>query len=365
LALRSGDVLTVRVDGSALHLRGRGVDVRLEAGDRVALPGGHRVSAVVDVAAVPVPRTLIVDSTFLHAAMVAWTAMLVALSALWFAPRARLDEGGAGLPADARRWLSLPGGVARHQGRPVWSSRGRRPHDAERPTVPERRGVPLPRRAGAGPSLEETLAAMKQALHGSAGGGAVDPVGDLRRAIAVAPVLGAGVGGLAPRDPAVIGSGTSIIAAGEAARLSALLRARVERSERMQPPSPPAKTTYPVQLLDLPAASVDTDAVDAVPDLDPIVREQLLRAVRLRGNVLRGCYEAWGLAADPRRTGRLVVEFTLRPDGHAVDVTTVATDGLRLVGDCVRRAAVEWYLGDGLVDAPTRLSFPFVLRPRR
>ena len=34
-----------------------------------------------------------------------------------------------------------------------------------------------------------------------------------------------------------------------------------------------------------------------------------------------------------------------------------------MVADCVVRAAGEWYLGDGLVDAPTRLSFPFLLQP--
>jgi hypothetical protein len=86
--------------------------------------------------------------------------------------------------------------------------------------------------------------------------------------------------------------------------------------------------------------------------------------VHQRTNVVRSCYESWGIAENALRRGRLVIEFTLRPDGHLDDVTTTDSGGLQRVGDCVRRAAVEWYLGDGLVEQPTRLSFPFWLRPR-
>jgi len=251
----------------------------------------------------------------------------------------------------------------RHAGRPVWSSSGRRPSPAERPAVAPRRGVPRPRRQGPGPSLEQTLLAMKEALPGADGLASRDSVGDLSRAIAAAPVLGAGMGGLSPRDPVVSGVGSSVVAAGTTACLARSPRERDAALEGATPLSP-QKATYPVQLVDVPPATVDAERAFATAALDPLSRERLLRAMRMRSTVLRGCYESWGLAVDARRRGRLVVELTLRPDGRVDDLQTTASDGVPLVGDCVRRAAVECYLGDGLVDAPTRLSFPLLLRPR-
>jgi hypothetical protein len=363
VALRTGAVFDVDVDRGCVILRGEGVEARLAPGGATALASGHIVVVGLDHACARAPRSFDVDTTFLHATMIGLATTICLFSALWFAPVTRFDEGGAGVPAEARRWLTLPGGAARTTGPAVFRASGRRPHEAERLLVEQRRGRPLPPRPGPGPSLQRTIELMKQALHGADGHSVRDPVGELSRAIAAAPVLGAGVGGLSPRDPVVAGPGAGVIAAGSTAQLSSVLRGRTEALEAAQPAAP-RRPTYPVQLIDVPDAAVDAQRIDAAAALDPFVREQLVRAVRLRSNVLRGCYESWGLVADHLRSGRLVVELTLLPDGHVASVTTTTTTGLQAVGDCVARAAGEWYLGDGLVDEPLRLSFPFLLRPR-
>jgi hypothetical protein len=88
--------------------------------------------------------------------------------------------------------------------------------------------------------------------------------------------------------------------------------------------------------------------------------------VRQRHNAIRYCYESWGLTADAGRTGRVILEMTLLPNGRVQDAkASVDDNGLKLVGQCVERMASEWYLGDGLVSEPTRLAFPFVLKPSK
>jgi hypothetical protein len=364
VVLRTGETFDVDGDGDDdVGIRGAGVAARVASGGSVGLPSGRIVTVERDRSSPRAPLWITVDSTFVHATMLGVAATVCMFSALWFAPLERFDEGGAGLPANARRWLTLSGGAARSIGRPVFAATGRPPHEAERLSTGRRATQPALRQAGSGPSLERTLEAMNQALRGPGGDGTRDAIGDLARAIAAAPVLGAGIGGLSPRDPADAGAGSGVVAAGTTAQLSQLLRGRTDNLERSRPPPPP-RPTYPVQLVDVPDAAVDAQRVDATPDLDPFVREQLMRAIRLRSNVLRACYESWGLSVDRLRSGRLVVELTLLPDGHVDRISTTTSDGLDAVGTCVTRAAAEWYLGDGLVDAPTRLSFPFVLKPR-
>jgi hypothetical protein len=361
--LRTGDVVDVEVDDDGLLVHGEGAPARLRSGDATPLPSGHVAVVYRDHAAPRLPLDLSVDSTFLHATMIGVAFTICLFSACWLAPVDRFDEGGAGLASNTRRWLSLPGGTARTTG-VSFHAAGRPPQEAERIVVEQQQGRPLPRHAGPGPSLERTLEAMKQALHGADADGARDPMGELTRAIAAAPVLGAGVGGLSPRDPVDAGPGNGVIAAGSTTQLSTILRGRADTIEKTQPPLA-RPTTYPVKLIDVPDAAVDAERVDAATALDPFVREQLMRAIRRRSNVLRSCYESWGLANDDLRSGRLAVELTLLPDGHVTEIATTTTAGLASVGGCVERAASDWYLGDGLVDAPTRLSFPFLLQPRR
>ncbi len=381
IRLRTGEVLRARVVADAagdacgaLELRGDGVLVTLTPGQLCVLSppttagpvghAGHMLHADVDDGAAAAPSSGGVDSTMLHATMIGVALQVCVLSALWLAPVGNPSDSGAGVPSEARRWLSLPGGTARAVGKPTFSATGRKADEAEKVEARKRRGAGLPRKPGKGPSLEQTLEAMKRALHPGEDGDLRETLGQLTMAVARAPQLGAGVGGLSPRDPVDTGPGSGVIGAGTTVALDDLLRRRVTDTDQKATPTP-RRTTYPVTLQEVPVAAVDGARIDADPELDPVVRDHLTRTIRSRHNVIRGCYEAWGLAADARRSGRLVLELTLLPNGRVENLTAETSSAeLRMVGDCVVRAATEWYLGDGLVQAPTRLSFPFVLQPR-
>jgi hypothetical protein len=364
--LRTGEVFVVHVVDDALHIKGDHVHAIVKAGQRLALPAGHEFVVMPEPRPAPAQRSpFAVDSTLLHSAMIAFATTICVVSALWLHPVGLPGEPGAGVPGEARRWLALPGGRAPVVGRATFSMSGRPIDLGERFTLAARTSGMPAQAHGPRPSLETTLAAMQDALHGGQASNRGDAVGELSRQVASAPVLGAGVGGLSPRDPVESGAGNGVIGAGESLKKNLLVvRAAADR----EPAQPlPTRTTYPVTLVDVPSAAVSDDGgLAAAPELDPVVREHLTRMIRTRHNVVRACYEAWGLAADAHRAGRLVLELTLRPDGRVEALSTItSTPSLDRVGSCIERAAAEWYLGDGLVDAPTRLAFPFNLQPRQ
>jgi hypothetical protein len=363
LALRTGDVVDVVVADGHLEVRGDRLEAILQPGQRLILPAGHVLLAEPDVPNPVAVGALSVDSTLLHAGMIAVAMTICAFSALWLHPTSGPADPGGGLRSDNRRWLSLPGGSAGVVGRPVFQATGRTLDLGERFELRPTPGAAAPTPAAPRETLEATLAEMARALRPDGQGGEQkDPLGEAVRQVAAAPVLGAGVGGLSPRDPVDTGRGAGVIGAGDSQRLEALRRQQVRDDARALP----ARTIYPVQLADVPDAAVTAGGrIDATPELDPMVREHLSRMIRTRHNVVRACYEAWGLAANASRKGRLVLELTLRPDGRVEAVHTEGSDpGLERVGACVVRAASDWYLGDGLVEEPTRLAFPFNLQPR-
>lgn len=366
LRLRTGEELKARVVDGGLEIRGTQLLVTLTPGQFCSLPAGHVLHADVDAGSPRIVSFGGVDSTMLHATMIGVALQVCVFSALWLTPVTSPSDVGAGIASDARRWLAMPGGTASSIGRATFAATGRKPLEGERVETKRARGTPpLPARRGKGPSLDQTLEAMKAALHPGDGGELRESLGQLSLAPAQAPQLGAGVGGLSPHDPVDSGPGSGVIGAGTTVALDDLLRRRIDDADLKTPRLPPkSPTMFPVQMQEVPDADVAGARIDADPELDPIVREHLTRTVRARHNVIRACYEAWGLAADARRSGRLVLELTLQPDGHVTDVTAqTSSDELRRVGDCVVRAAADWYLGD-VVEQPTRLSFPFVLQPR-
>jgi len=370
--LRTGCRIEVEVgDDDTLHVTGDRLDATLSPGQRLHLPAGHELLVELDNAPAPAAAgDLGIDSTLLHSGMIAVAMTVCAVSALWLHPTASPgDLGGAGLSSETRRFLSLSGGSAHVVGRPTLQAHGRPVDLGERFELRVAAGDPTrPKPPSATVTLEAALTAMSQALRpGGAGRDRrPDPLGEAVRHVAAAPVLGAGVGGLSPKDPIDSGVGAGVIGAGDSQRLQAIRRQQARDDDRALP----GKQTYPVRQVDVHDAAVaDDGAIDALPELDPMVREHLSRMIRVRHNVVRGCYESWGLNADARAvhlgSGRLILELTLRPDGRVEDLSTTVTDpGLARVGRCIERAAAEWYLGDGLVDEPTRLAFPFNLQPR-
>jgi len=371
VTLRTGDTVTVTPTDDTLEVRSAALEARLAPGQRVRLPAGHELLAERLAARAPVAvGDVSVDTTFLHSGMIAVAMTVCAVSALWLHPTTMAADGGAGVPSGARRFLSVSGGTAPTQGKPSLALTGRPLEFGERfelrqempqATTTQQRPPSLART-----SLEAALTAVSLAMR--PGQATPDPrsdaLGEAVRQVASAPVLGAGVGGLSPKDQIDTGVGAGVIGAGES-KLDAIRRQQARLDTRSEP-LVPKKGLYKVEVQDVPDAKVDdAGAIDATPELDPMVREHLARMIRTRHNVIRACYEAWGLTADVKRSGRLVLELTLRPDGRVERLsTTISHSGLTRVGSCIERAASEWYLGDGLVDEPTRLAFPFNLQPR-
>lgn len=369
LRLRTGDVIDVVTADGHVEVRGERLEAVLAPGQRVRLPAGHVLQVDLEIPSPVVTGSLTVDSTLLHSGMIAVTMTICAVSALWLHPTAVGLEPGGGVSTDHRRWLSLTGGTGSTVGRAVFAVAGRPLELGERfelraapgPTASPPPSGPPPERA----TLESALAELNRALRPAGGhaGAQADPLGEAVHQVSAAPVLGAGVGGLSPRDPIDEGHGVGVVGVGDDRRLLALRRQELRDEQRL----PSGKKTYPVTLADVPDALVgDAGSLDATPELDPLVREHLSRMIRTRHNVIRGCYESWGLASNAHQEGRFVLELTLRPDGRVEELHTGRSDpGFDRVGACVVRAASEWYLGDGLVDEPTRLAFPFHLKPRR
>jgi hypothetical protein len=368
--LRTGDHIDVEVGDHSLRVSGDRLEATLLPGQRLHLPAGHELLAEIDTAPAPaVLGDLGIDSTLLHSGMIAVAMTVCAVSALWLHPGAGPhDPGGGGLHNDSHRWLSLSGGSAHVVGRPTFQAHGRPVALAERFEVRATPGAAPQKPPSATLTLEAALTSMSEALQRGGGGNTPrrDALGEAVSHVSAAPVLGAGVGGLSPKDPIDSGVGAGLIGAGDNQRVRAIRRQQARDDDRALPD----KRTYPISTIDVPDAAVaDDGAIMALPELDPMVREHLTRMIRGRHNVVRGCYESWGLNADARAvhlgTGRLVLELTLRPDGRVQQLTTTVSDpGLARVGRCIERAAAEWYLGDGLVDEPTRLAFPFNLQPR-
>lgn len=371
-SLRSGARLDARFDDDeALTLAVRidgGPWLSLEPGVPALDPSGHTVAFEIDVREEAEPRPLAVDSHLLHATMIAGAIMVCAVSALRMTPTELPDRSpGGGLPAaELRRLIRVTSGAAPERGPALFVAQGRAPDEAERITDPvPAAGAPsraVSRRTRE-PSVADTLDAIVKALNNGASG--VDlrlTVGDLAQSTARSEQLGAGLGGmLAPRRLLDDGAGSALVDAGSS-RLSDLLRRSAQRREdeaearlRRAP-----RLVGPVSRADVPSGDVTFDG------LDPVVRDHIARAVRSRKKSVRYCYESWGLASDPQRQGRLVLEMTLLPDGHLTDIEVRANDrSLRLVAECVEQQVGEWYLGDGLVDEPQRLSFPFLLQPKQ
>ena len=377
LQLRTGDELSVRVLPDALEIRGfqaaKGADtadtfgscshLTLRSGACLVLPAGHVLHA--ELSEAPIRRRGLphIDSTLLHATMIGAAFQVCVVSALILAPPRAFDpDPGAGWASELRRVVSLPGGTAAQAGQPTFVPVGRSPLEEERAEPVRARGS-RPTLSGKGPSAEEALEEMKRTLHlGDSGLELREALGELARQVARAPELGAGFGGLSPREPADRGPGTGIIGAG-ISELPRIIRAQTERMERAFERKPKGERLVGrVELMEVPQGFVVLDE----SSLDPVVRDELNAAVRERHNTIRSCYEVWGLAADAKRTGRLELELTLTPDGRVTDpVVRVSSPGLKHVARCVSDGVREWYLGDGLFDEATRLRFPFVLQPRK
>ncbi len=350
--LPNGALVTiVAVEGDAARCEIAGVPVTLAAGE--PHPVGE-LSLVLD----PAPATeraaspLLVDANLLHTSMVVAAAQLCAVSALLFAPPSVEDMGGGITSHDLRRLMRHPADRAEHHGAPVMVAVGPRRAEAERIDRPrKRRGVLARKQTAPAPSVSEVLAELERVVNqGAAGYDLEASLGDISSLTPSSAELGEGAGGLlAPRPMLDDGVQSGLVGTG--------LDIHIQR-----PPKPVSLPPKPRRLA-LPA--LETPAPDDEASLLTQNRSEIALKVRERSAAVRYCYETRALQRDPEKTGRIVLQFSLRPDGYVDDVEVHATDTtLHAVAECVTRSASEWFLGAGLVSEPRRLAFPFVLQPR-
>ena len=112
--------------------------------------------------------------------------------------------------------------------------------------------------------------------------------------------------------------------------------------------------------------SRDRDAVrpSVVPG-DPEIRGQLdreiiARVIREHRREIRSCYES-ELQQNPDLSGRVIVRFTISPDGSVASASIEESDiGSSAVEDCVTRRVQRWRFPEPRGGGVVRVSYPFV-----
>lgn len=315
-------------------------------------------------------RPLLFDSRWLQALVIAAAVQVCVVSALVLAPAPVPDpEPGAGLTmADIERFLAVSAGGARQEGKATFAPAGERPDEAER-IEHERPRLVVAQRDLPIVTWRSTPMPLGDALEGLVGEASgtnelARTLGEEALATARSEQATAGIGGLlSPRPLVEPGAGSGTVGIGTS-RSGALLEENERRLERrpdlaLERERPAPSAVFPVTTMEVPVGEVREE------DIDPVVKDFLAQRVRRHKNSIRYCYETFGLAGDPRRSGRLVLELTLLPDGHVTDVdATVDGKGLEAVARCVEEQASQWFLGGALTDGPRRLRFPFRLCPK-
>ena len=95
---------------------------------------------------------------------------------------------------------------------------------------------------------------------------------------------------------------------------------------------------------------------------DPAI---VTRFIRDHIRAVQTCYET-ELARDPTLSGRLLLRFTIRPDGHVEQVTVPeSTLGSENVAGCMRRLVDSWRFPVGPVGGSVTFAYPFVFAPQQ
>lgn len=345
--------------------------VEVPPGGETAL-GGFVVRCHYDARCPPAARPLFFDGRWLHALVIAAAFQVCVVSSLLLTPAPITDpEPGAGLTmADLHRFLAVPAGGAPTEGTATFAPVGEKPDEAERieherpPLRVARRDVPTVTWSTTPSYLADSIETLLGDETGTSD--LARTLGEDALATARSEQASAGVGGLLSPRPLVepgAGNGTVGIGTSQIGKVLEKNDVRLEKKNlRTKKPRPERNVTdvkqavFPVQQAAVPEGDVS---------IDPVVKDFLATRVREHKNSIRYCYETFGLAAHPNRSGRLVLELTLLPDGHVRDVDARVDDpALEAVARCTEQQASQWYLGDVLPEEPRRLSFPFRLKPR-
>jgi hypothetical protein len=107
--------------------------------------------------------------------------------------------------------------------------------------------------------------------------------------------------------------------------------------------------------------SVQVDSPDLQTPAGPsLTREEIRLVVRAKMPELRACFEA-GLADDPELGGRLLLRFTIGPDGHAGPVQIVDDQlGAPAVARCLAELIPRWQFPRPRPGPALTITYPFV-----
>ena len=87
------------------------------------------------------------------------------------------------------------------------------------------------------------------------------------------------------------------------------------------------------------------------------------RIVRAHINEIRSCYNE-GLTRDPNLSGRVVLKFTIKPDGKVRSAVVSSNDsGDSAVGKCMAKVAKNWKFPKVPGGGDVVVSYPFVIHP--
>jgi hypothetical protein len=303
------------------------------------------------------------DATWWQIMLLAAAAHICAVAVLMLLP-SPVHADGAGIPSQAKRWLSYSGGRARNVGAASVAAVGNAADAIQRlelrspsPPLPTRRlkSARGPQAAVSdAPSADTLLAAISTTLPPGAA------LGSLQWWGAQAPVVGEGVGGLVLHDPLIAHQHTGTLGAGERLR-----RIPLSTSTTQQTPPPPdaAQTQMIATAMDTVARDSGEVVLGDDSEVDPLVHDHLARMMRSRTDAIRGCYVARVLSKHRHSEGRLVVRFHVDEQGRASQVEVDGDDDLQPAFACVRERVSTWYIGTNLVGPETALVFPFRLKP--
>ncbi|MCP4504449.1 MAG: AgmX/PglI C-terminal domain-containing protein [Deltaproteobacteria bacterium] len=354
------------------------LDLPMDA--QVELPSGHELHLHLVTEATPGIPIEPHPAGFLHTLMVVCAAQVCLVSAIAMAPGEAPDpHAGGGVPSERlRRYIRVSSSSAEQvSSQASVASSGRILEAAERLHSPKRRKGRRPGTPRKGPGnerLAEALDALQLAVSGLETGSLKDLLGDPTKAVARSQTRKAGLGGiLAPKELLATGVGSGDLGVGKSRIQNPISEVLNDFKKHLEQEKKVRRLKKPIRVarLEVPNASVQAGlGADAESDvqtkLDPLIRDHLSRQVRRHRNAVRYCYETWGLTANPTKSGRLTLELTFHPDGALTEIDVLESDpNLHQVSSCVKKMAANWYLGDGLVKAPRRLSFPFILQPRQ
>jgi hypothetical protein len=97
------------------------------------------------------------------------------------------------------------------------------------------------------------------------------------------------------------------------------------------------------------------------PDLGPpLTREEIRLVVRAKLSQVRACFDA-GLERAPEIGGRVLLRFTIGPDGRAASITVEEDElGDGIVADCLRDGLSSWQFPRPRDGVPITVAYPFV-----